>query len=374
MNKQIRYVLLGALVLAIGGGIWKSMSSVPAADGAAAGDPAPASAAKVATVKVLTGSAKFAFLKDEQLTAILAAEGLKLELEKSGSTSADVARAGTFDAVWPAGANTASDFSAVLPGSSAYPVFSTPLAVASWKKLVPVLSANGLVKVVGKHGDLNLEKALPLMVSAKRWNQLSGNDVFSVNRGFLVNTPDVRKSNTGALFIATLAYIRNGNEVPTDLAKAGALADELSPLISRQGFQESTLSGPFEDYIGQGMGKAPLVLVYESQFVEAKRQGKLNDAHTLLYPQPGLVLKHILVGRSANGKKLGEILSNNREAQVIAAQYGFRTTDPAIFEAAAKEIELDAPELLNLADAPSTPVLDAMNQVLVNKLEGKALQ
>ena len=374
MKNGVRIVVFAALALAVAGGVWKSMGSTSAPTlGSPSAQIAQSSPQELVHVRVLTGSAKFAFLKDENLTRILEKAGYTLELEKTGNTADDVARADKFDAVWPAGADAANDFATSIKGSATYPVFSSPLALASWKKLMPVLEANGLAKqqAGAAHGDFNLEKALPFMLAGKRWNQLSDNTVFPVNKGFLVNTPDVRKSNTGAQYIATLAYIANGSNVPTDADKASALADSLSSLITRQGFQEGTLSGPFEDYIGQGIGKAPLVLVYESQFVEAKRQGKLTDAHILLYPQPGLVLKHILVARTPAGRKLGELLSGDPQIQAIAAQYGFRTNDPAIFASAAKKVGLDAPELLNLADTPSTKVLDAMNQVLVNKLEGK---
>lgn len=373
MKNGVRIVVFVALVLAVAGGLWKSMSSAARVPlpGAPASQSLVGAPQEVVHVRLLTGSAKFAFLKDDNLTRILEKAGYALDLEKTGSTADDVARAERFDAIWPAGADAANDFTTALKGSTTYPVFSTPLALASWKKLMPMLEANGLARQTGAaHGDFDLEKALPLMLAGKRWSQLSANTVFAVNKGFLVNTPDVRKSNTGAQYIATLAYIANGNNVPTDPAKAAALAETLSPLISRQGFQEGTLSGPFEDYLGQGMGKAPMVLVYESQFVEAKRQGKLTDAHILLYPQPGLVLKHILVARTPAGRKLGELLSTDPQIQAIAAEYGFRTNDPAIFAAATRKLGLDAPELLNLADTPSTKVLDAMNQVLVNKLEG----
>ncbi len=367
MNKMVRLGLVALLGLLLAAGLWKSFAGKKQADQQAEVQVQQASVRKV---RLLTGSAKFNFLKDAKLVELLAKEGIEVELTKSGAFAQDVARANEFDAVWPAGANAATDFSQAWKAPSTYPVFSTPLAVASWKALSPVLAANGLAKMSGAHGDFFLEKALPLMQGAKRWNQLQGNTAFDVNRGFLVNTPDVRKSTTGALYIATLGYILNGSEAPQDVKKGEELAAKLASLITRQGFQEGTLSGPFEDYIGQGMGKAPLVLIYESQFVEAKRDGKLKDAHVLLYPQPGLVLKHVLVARTEAGKKLGDILANNPEAQKIAAAYGFRTNNPAVFADSMKQLGLDAPELLNLADAPSTAVFDAMNQVLTKKLEG----
>lgn len=373
MNKHVRIGLVALLLLALVGGVWKSFTaknSATSASATAAADSGNAPAA-LQKVRLLTGSAKFGFLKDPELTKLLADNGLELELAKTGAYANDVGRAKDFDAVWPAGAAAAKDFSTAWSAPTTFQVFSTPLAIASWKPLMPVLEANGLGKLTGAaHGEFQMAKALPLMLKSTRWNQLKDNSVFSVNRGLLVNTPDVRQSTTGGLFVSLMAYIRNNDEVPADVETARQLALELSPLITRQGFQEGTLAGPFEDYLGQGMGKAPLVLIYESQFVEAKRQGKLQANHVLLYPQPGLVLKHVLVARNEPGKRLGELLANNPQAQKIAAQYGFRTNDAKVFAAAMKDVQLDAPELLNVADAPSTAIFDAINKTLVNKLEG----
>lgn len=361
-------LLLAAVVLAG----WKShvqRQALASASGAPA-VPAAAPAPAVQTVRLLTGSAKFSFLKDPELEALLAREGLKLELLKSGAFEADVQQAASLDAAWPAGANAAQDWAAAMKGASTHPVFSTPLAVASWRALMPVLEGSGLARMAGPaHGRLDLERTLALMDAATRWNQLRGNEVFAVNRSLLINTPDLRRSNTGLLYIALLAWIRNGHEVPQQRESAERLAEALAPLIVRHGFQEATLAGPFEDYVGQGMGKAPLVLVYESQFVEFKRAGRLRDSHLLLYPQPGLVLKHVLVARSAAGRRLGELLATHPQAQAIAARYGFRTNDPRVFEQAARDAGLDAPELLDLAELPSTAVLEAMNRVIVRKLE-----
>lgn len=377
MKKNLGIVISVLVLIAVAAGVYKSylekQSAPQVAGKESIGLSLPGlSNPQTESVKLLVGSAKFAFLKDEELSKILAKHGIALNLVKSESFEKDKIKLAELDAVWPAGSNSAADWTATIPAATTYPVFSTPLALASWKALVPVLEANGLAKSTGAaHGDFYLDKALPQMLKGVRWNQLKDNTAFNVNKGFLVTTPDLRKSNTGALYIATLAYIENGSEVPQDAAKAASLTDKLAPLITRQGFQEETLAGPFEDYLGQGMGKAPLVLIYESQFLEAKRAGKLRDTHFLLYPQPGLVLKHIFVGKSPLGKKLGELLSTDKDIQKIAAQYGFRTNDAALFAAETKKIGLDAPDLLSLADTPTTPVLEAMTSALIRKMEGQ---
>lgn len=370
MNKEsfARVALLGILVISLGVAVLKSIGVF---DSKSAGG-APAFSGSVAKVRLLTGSAKFEFLNDPQVVKILADNGLQVEMTKTGAFEDDVSKAAVVDAVWPAGAAAAADFSRAWKAPDTYQVFSTPLAIASWKQLLPVLEKNGMVKKDTNVGGLtfSLEKALPLMQAGRRWNQLSDNSAFAVNRGFLINTPDVRKTATASLYVSLLAYIQNGNEVPTDANRARALTEALSGVITRQGFQESTLSGPFEDYLSVGMGKAPLVLVYESQFVEAKQAGKLRDNHVLLYPEPGLVLKHVLVARTEAGKRLGELLANNPELQQLAAKHGFRTNNAQVFSDAMAKIDLKAPDLLNLAEAPSTMVLDAINQTLTKKLEG----
>lgn len=365
MNAKLRIALAGVLATALIGGVAQSMLEKSVEDSRSA-----AVAKKLTSVRVLVGSAKFGFLSDPKLTEILASEGFSLVLTKTDATTPSSASGVEFDAALPAGANAAKDFAIAWKSAGIYQVFSTPLALASWKQLVPVLEANGLAKNSSGHIDFYLEKALPLMLDGRRWNQLKGNTAFDVNKGFLVNTPDIRMSNTGALYVAVLSSIQNGQRMPSSVSEGAEFADKLSALITRQGFQDGTLTGPFEDYVGQGMGKAPLVLVYESQFVEAKREGKLRDTHVLLYPQPSIVLKHVLVARSEAGKRLGELLSTNVEIQKIAARYGFRTGDPAIFADSMKELGLDAPNLPRAAEEPSTDVLDAITRTLVKKLEG----
>lgn len=377
MNNAIRIAVIVGFLSILGVGVWKSTSSPSPSTNpqvTAPNQEAPAAGkfavAKTQTVRLLTGSAKFGFLKDPKMEELLLARGIRLELSKTADFATDVAKQKDFDAVWPAGANAANDFAAAWKSNNTYPVFSTPLVIASWKQLLPVLQANGLAKAEANHGAFYLNKALPLMLAGKRWNQLKDNTVFEVNKGFLINTPDVRKSNTGMLYLGALAYISNNEDVPSTVAMGESLADKLSSVMTRQGFQEGTLAGPFEDYLGQGLGKAPLVLIYESQFVEAKRDGKLRDTSMLLYPQPGLVLKHVLVARSEAGKVLGDLLANDPAIQRLAAEYGFRTNSPAVFADAMSGYGLDAPELLNLAEPPATPVLDAMSRVIIRKLEG----
>lgn len=248
-------------------------------------------------------------MRDPDIAKVLADNGLTVSVTKTGSVDTDRKRANSFDIVWPAGSNAAKDLS--LPNSAATAIFFSPLAFASWTPIQKILEANDVIDPKASK-IVELSKLLPLMTSSTRWNQLKDATAngYALNRSVLVNTPDIRRSNTGLLYLSLLAFELNNSTPLSNDADVASYATKLAPLISRQGFQEDTLTGPFEDYIGIGMGKAPLVLIYESQFLEAKASGKLPSGGTtpvLLYPSPTLFIKHIMLANSPKGAQLAKL-------------------------------------------------------------------
>ena len=145
----------------------------------------------------------------------------------------------------------------------------------------------------------------------------------------------------------------------------------VTSLFLRQGLQESSSAGPFEDYTTMGVGKAPLVMIYESQFLEYQsKRAQPNPDMVLLYPQPTLYTKHILVPFTDNGSKLGELLANDAELQRLAADYGYRTAAPALFAEFLKARKLSAPvTLVDVIDPPSYEILERMIQAIEKKFQ-----
>lgn len=328
--------------------------------------PAPLKPCTKDEVSVMTGSAKFGFLNDPRVVQELDKACLTLKLTKTGSIESDLEKAKAVDAVWPAGVSAADEFAKL--GGSKIQVFNTVLAVASWKPLLPVMESQKYVSAQKGYEQLELNAILPDMVAGKKWTDIPSNNSFPINKSILVSMPNPEMSQTTQQMMALLGYVSNGNVLMQDAQAADKLGAELKPLITRQGFQESTLAGPFEDYTGApGMGKVPLVLVYESQFVEAKKNGLIRDKHVLLYPNPSMLLKHVWVGYSPKGVKLGELLAKNTVIQKVAAEYGYRTNNPAVFEEHMKSIGMAAPELLNQADIPAPAVMDRFISVLLTK-------
>src|SRR5882724_6047531 len=98
------------------------------------------------TVKILTGSEKEKFLSDNELAKVLATEGIAITVQKAGSreiaTRPDLK---SFDVAYPAGAHAAVKIAQNTGSKRTYASFYTPMAVASWKQLIPVLESSSLV-------------------------------------------------------------------------------------------------------------------------------------------------------------------------------------------------------------------------------------
>ena len=361
--RKIVGPLLALLVLAgVGGGIYFSATDKRRSDGVAE-KMAERQAARI-TVRVLTGSEKEKFLADPELTALLETEGITLQVQKSGSreiaTRADLK---TFDVAYPAGAHAAVKIAQVTGAQQSFSTFYTPMAIASWKALLPVLDKSGLVaQKDGAWFITDMPKLVGMMEKGTRWKDLPGNTAYAVGKSVLVTSTDVRKSNSGALYLALASYIANDSNVVDTELDADKVADAMVRLFSKQGYQESSSTGPFEDYTAMGIGKAPLVMVYEQQFLEYAFERKTpNPEMVLLYPSPTLLSKHTLVVLSANGLRFAQVMTGNPKVGSIAQRYGFRTENPGELFAAADAKKLALPRtVVDVVDPPSYDILERL--------------
>jgi hypothetical protein len=250
------------------------------------------------TVRVLSGSEKEKFLADAELAKVLDSEGITISVQKAGSreiaTRPDLK---TFDAAYPAGAHAAVKIAQVTGSKRTFATFYTPMAVASWKTLIPVLEKSGIVsEKQGTYFIVDMAKLVDMMQKGTRWRDMPGNTAYAVGKSVLITSTDPRKSNSGGMYLSLASYLANGNNVVDNEADAYKVGDSLVGLFSRQGFQESSSAGPFEDYTAMGIGKAPLVMVYEQQFLEyALAHTTPNPDMVLLYPVPTILSKHTLV-------------------------------------------------------------------------------
>jgi hypothetical protein len=321
------------------------------------------------TVKILTGSEKERFLADAELASVLNAEGIAISVQKAGSreiaTRPDLK---SFDVAYPAGAHAAVKIAQTTGSKRTFTSFYTPMAVASWKSLVPVLEASGLVSQKdGAYFIVDVAKLVDLMQKGTRWKDLPGNSAYAVGKSVLVSSTDVRKSNSGGMYLALAAYIANGNNVVDNEADADKVATSMVGLFSRQGFQESSSAGPFEDYTAMGIGKAPLVMIYEQQFLEyILSRPTPNPDMVLLYPMPTILSKHTLVALSDNGARFAQVMISNPKIGSIAQRYGFRTQDSTELFASVEAKKLVIPHtIVDVIDPPSYDILEK----LINRID-----
>ncbi len=327
------------------------------------------SAAGRVTVRVLTGSEKEKFLTDPELAKVLADEGIALDVQKAGSreiaTRPDLK---TFDVAYPAGAPAAVKISQVTGSKRIFSTFYTPMAVASWKTLIPVLEKSGLVS--HKDGSwfiVDMAKLVEMMQKGTRWKDLPGNTAYAVGKSVLVTSTDPRKSNSGGMYLALAAYLANGDNVVDNEADADKVADSMVKLFSKQGYQESSSAGPFEDYTAMGIGKAPLVMVYEQQFLEyVLAHPNPNPDMVLLYPEPTILTKHTIVALSDNGVRFAQVMTSNPKVISIAQRYGFRAQDNTELFAAVDARKLAIPHtIVDVIDPPSYDILEK----LINRID-----
>ena len=315
------------LVAAVGGGIWRSHARLGSDQAAQASQ--QAAAAHHVAVRGLIGSEKEAFFADPRVRQALEAQGLSVTVEKAGSRTI----AGRFDPAhydfgFPSGAPAAQQLKAAAKAADVYTPFYTPIVVASWRPIADILVANGIAR---REGDLYYITDMPALLAfadkGTRWRELKQSEAFATGKGVLISSTDVRTSNSAAMYLSLASYFANGQQIVQSQADVDRVMPAVAPLFLRQGFQEQSSAGPFEDYLALGMGKAPLLVAYESQMVEfwLRHPDRIKGDMVLMYPRPTVFSKHVLVPYTPAGARLGVALDTDPALRELEHDYGFRT-------------------------------------------------
>jgi hypothetical protein len=321
-------VLSVLLLIGVAAGIYWSATH----KGGAAPD--AAAQAQGTVISGLVGSEKMAFFGDPRVQAAFKAKGFTVEVEKAGSREiASHPRLHSVDFAFPAGEPAGVKIQQVMKTAKSSVPWYTVMTVASWKPIAGILAANGIVRQEdGYWYILDLRGLLQLSAEGKRWKDLKDSAAYSIGRTVLVSTTDVQKSNSAAMFLSLASYLFNDDNVVQSEDEVNKLVPKVAPLFLKQGFQENSSAGPFEDYTMMGMGKTPLVMVYEAQFIEElihQPQAANREQMQLLYPRPTIYAKQMFIPFSARGEQLGALLESDPELLQLAAEYGWRTRDSA---------------------------------------------
>lgn len=368
---EVRKLLAPTLALlllgGVAGGIWYSNSRV--VDERTAQQTAKLEAARQVSVRGLIGSEKEAYFADPRVVKALAAQGITVSVEKAGSR-AIAARydASKYDFGFPSGAPAAAQLKAQAKAAAVFNPFYTPMVFASWRPIAEILVANGIAE---RQGDVYYVVDLPALMAlvdkGTRWRELKKSEAFATSKAVLVNSTDVRTSNSAAMYLALASYLANKQQIVQSQEDVDRVLPVVAPLFLRQGFQEQSSAGPFEDYLALGMGKAPLLMAYESQLIEfwLKHPDKFksNDAGgmVVMYPKPTVYSKHVLVPYTPAGVRLGTVLENDPALRALAHEYGYRTGGEQRGPELWAQRGIAVPEVLvDVIDPPSYEWLERM--------------
>jgi hypothetical protein len=220
---------------------------------------------------------------------------------------------------------------------------------------------------------IDMQKLIDMTTKDTRWTDLPGNTAYPVNKSILVTSTDVRTSNSAAMYLSLASYVANGNAIVQSDADIAKVMPTVSPLFLKQGFVESSSEEPFQNYLVQGMGKAPMVMIYEAQFVgqAALNDGTITDQMVLAYPDPTIYSKHVLIPLTDAGKRVGDALVNDPTLRQLEIQYGFRNSDTAAFTQFTSDHHLSVPaSLVSVIDPPSYDFLERMIEQIEQLYKG----
>ena len=321
-------------------------------------------AASLVTVRGVIGSEKQPYFQDPDVIKVFHDHGYDVQVDVAGSrqiaTTVDLSK---YDFAFPAGVPQATKIKNDHKARATYSPFYTPMAVASFKPIVDLLTQAGVVTNQGGAYLLDVSKYLDLVAKNTRWSDLKGNTTYNTSKSILITSTDVRTSNSAAMYLSLASYAANGNNIVQDAQQAQTVLPVVSPLFLRQGLTETSSEVPFNDYLSIGIGKSPMVMIYESQYVakETAKDGSLTSQNVLMYPRPTVLSKHTLVPLTSHGDAIGQLLLNDPQLQKLAVKYGFRTADPTAFKnyLDSKQVP-QPPQLINVIEPPAYDPLEAM--------------
>lgn len=318
------------------------------------------------TITGVIGSEKKAFFDDPRVQAVFAENGLNVKVETAGSRDIANIDLSKYDFAFPSSAPAAQKIADKVKSRSIYSPFYSPMAIASYKPVMELLAKNGVASQNAQGvWHVNMSAYLKLVSEGKKWKDLDGAaDLYPSPRSVLINSTDIRKSNSAAMYLALASFsLNNDFPVSTDVQ-----VDKVLPVASKmflaQGYSESSSDDPFQNYLSQGKGAVPMVMIYESQFVgEAINDPKrIGDDMVLAYPDPTVFSKHTLIPVTNKADKLGTLLTSNPKLVELIADYGFRpSSDATAFNKAVTDSKVNVEKnIINIADAPSYEMLEAM--------------
>ena len=238
MSTGKRAAITAALVAAFGGALFFALRGQQQAQ---IEHTAAVEAASTVELKGLIALDVEPYFKDPRVIRVLAAKKLPVNVVRVGSRdmAGKVLPGAAPDFLFPSGVVAANQIvdaarKANLPAAQVSPFF-TPMVIASWEPIAKILVANGIAKPLSpKVYGVDMAKLTQVMLAKKKWKEFKDSSGYDVGRSVLVSTTDLRRSNSGAMYLALTSAALTG-DVVTDRASAQATALKLVRAVQAPG-------------------------------------------------------------------------------------------------------------------------------------------
>ena len=324
---------------------------------------------KVQVVRGAIGSEYEPFFADARVKAVFRSKGFDVQVDpaetRAIATTVDLSR---YDLAFPGGSPAAQKIRTDRNINSSYVPFFTPMTVATFTPIAQLLARAGVAKDHGGWWTLDMKGFLELVNKGTRWNELAGNTSYPSGKQIVISSGDIATSNSAAMYASIASDVANSNNVVDNPAQVDHVVNEVSPLFLRQSDTDRSTKSVFDDYLSIGIGKTPMAMIYEAQFVAraAINDGSIQPNMVLMYPDPDIISKPTLVPLTANGDAVGRLLDTHATLQQLAVEYGFRTATPGVFAGFVRQHGVSVPARLgNVIEPPSYDNLEALIDRLI---------
>jgi hypothetical protein len=312
-------------------------------------------------VRGVIGSEKEAFFDDQRVTDRLRCLGFDADVDSRGSRDMlDALQRGDHGYVFafPGSTPAAQKIMATLQLGEQIPLFSTPMVVATFRPIVTALTAAGVIRKAANGTDVvDIAALLGLARNGTRWDQLPGNTAYPARKTVLLSTTDPQDSNSAIMYLSIASQVANDGAIVTTGEQVQKVLPDLCRLIYDQGGKPETSQVLFDNYVVEGIGRTPMALVYEAQYVTSAPKPTLPPDSVMLFPSPTVYSRHTLIPITPDGAAVGKALRDDPELVRLAAEHGFRPEKPV----AGQQVS-ERP--VDVVESPSYEVLETMLSAL----------
>ncbi|WAP59587.1 hypothetical protein [Streptomyces sp. S465] len=288
-------------------------------------------------------ASKAEFFEDEEVQRILVKHGIRVHITRMGSRDIATTSFDGYDFAFPSGQPAAEMIKNDRRDgyAKARSPFVSPIVLATYREYAETLRDNGLATprqgTGGQRNNplyytLDMGKFIDVSARGKTWDEIGIGRRHRTTNGnrILAQTSNICEANHAGTYLGLVAFVENGNAVPTNDAAADRVAGLIKPTLVSQGLPSEEMFKTYE--VPEGKGVAPIVVVYEHQYFayqirQRQQTGKPDAERVLLYPSTQFLTEPEYIALTPEGDRLGELLATDEQLQRRAMELGFRVLD-----------------------------------------------